>query len=245
MNRTAAFEALVFLLLPRSYLGWAARLLFWCGLSTALYLLVKNSLGHAFVFGPDIFAYALTAMPMVVAAMAIMRHWQMSHDALKTIANTDGLTGLLNRRAFFDAVNQSGEGALMILDLDHFKAINDRFGHAAGDEVLRSLVGHLDLNLRRHDIIGRIGGEEFGVYLQGADSFDVDRIGERLCSGFVLYNEHFPIPTKVTMSAGAAYLAMARSIDETYNRADEALYQAKRSGRAQLLFWQPTLTSRS
>ena len=146
----------------------------------------------------------------------------------------------MNRRAFFDAIENSEDGALLLIDIDNFKAVNDRYGHTVGDTVLVALVDHLWRNLRSTDVLGRIGGEEFGVFLFGADSLQIDIIGERISSGFVFYDKTVPSPIKVTVSIGTAFSGMSTSVMELYARSDEALYQAKRSGRAKLNFWQPS-----
>src|SRR5207248_10380891 len=105
----------------------------------------------------------------------------------KTAAKTDALTGLANRRSFFQEAARLTQGgtrpiALLMIDLDHFKSVNDRFGHAMGDKVLKifaeTMVGHL----RPTDIVGRLGGEEFAVLLPGASEVGAQTVAERLRS---------------------------------------------------------------
>lgn len=187
----------------------------------------------------------LTAGPLFGFAMSLARRQNLDLKRMTRIAHTDKLTGLWNRRAFFSHIDAAEDGALLIIDIDHFKAVNDRYGHAAGDAVLVAMADHLKRNVRANDLIGRVGGEEFALYLFGADSLEIDTIGARICEGFILYNEDVPSPIKVTMSIGAAYSAMSGSITDLYKNADEALYAAKRSGRARLNFWQPATSGRS
>ena len=238
-------ERLTTLFVARGVLEWTARLLLWCCVSFLLFSLVKLAYGFDVNLAWDFLVVTTTALPLYGMAMILVRVQVGSLADMTRVALTDNLTGLMNRRAFFEAVERSEDGALLIIDIDYFKAVNDRYGHSAGDAVLRAMADHLKRNIRASDHIGRIGGEEFGLYLFGADSLEVDTIGARICSGFVFYNEEVSSPLKITMSIGAAYSAMADGIPALYKNADEALYAAKRSGRARLNFWQPATSGRS
>ncbi|MEM7752024.1 MAG: GGDEF domain-containing protein [Pseudomonadota bacterium] len=189
-------------------------------------------------------AVLLATLPVFALALATHMRTSRNLETMTHTAMTDQMTGLLNRRGFVEKVADLDDGVLLIIDIDHFKHVNDRYGHAAGDAVLRSMSAHLKVGIRKSDVVGRLGGEEFAIYLRGVDSQFIDQIGERLCRGFVLYNEDVPAPIKVTMSVGAAFSAMAGSKSDIYFRADQALYHSKRSGRARLSFWQPPLKSR-
>jgi diguanylate cyclase (GGDEF)-like protein len=158
----------------------------------------------------------------------------------RTAANTDYLTGLLNRRAFLEGAlsmaTHQGKSrepvTLMMFDLDHFKSINDRFGHGVGDDVLRLFAGVARENMRAGDILGRLGGEEFVAIV--AQPLDVTRrIGERLRAGFeaagVVVGEH-AIGATVSIGAASSY-AEAPDIEALIVRADAALYRAKNEGR--------------
>jgi len=162
-------------------------------------------------------------------------------DELHVMATVDSLTGILNRRRFLEIAEQELERArrygrplsIIAIDLDHFKDVNDRLGHAAGDDVLASLARVLQDQTRRQDVVGRIGGEEFAVILPEASREEAVELAERVrahlrsvtvaASGIAL---------TVTASLGVAELLPAdRSASETLRRADQALYQAKRQGR--------------
>jgi len=207
-------------------------------------------LGLKSVFDPpidvvrDVALVSLSATPVILAVVAYVARLHAKQQNLVRDATTDALTGLMNRRAFFEAVKQCDDGLLLIIDIDHFKDVNDRYGHAVGDAVLNSVGEHLLRNIRSSDLVCRMGGEEFGLYLLNADSFEADEIGARICRGYVLCNEAVPLPVKVEMSAGGAFSAMSPGFAELYRRADQALYNAKRSGRARTHFWQPNTTSR-
>jgi len=161
-------------------------------------------------------------------------------DLYRSAASTDALTGLLNRRAFLEGAlslcaRQANRGlavTLLMLDLDHFKAINDRFGHATGDEVLRVFAGVARSNMRGGDLVGRLGGEEFAVIIPEPIEF-AERIAERLRAAFEAAG--VTIDGQVigaTCSIGAASSAEAvTDISALIARADAALYRAKRDGR--------------
>ena len=155
--------------------------------------------------------------------------------SLEEMMRKDGLTGLLNRTAFFAAIDetlQSAGGCLLMLDIDHFKAINDEHGHAAGDDVL-VVVGHaLAAALPPGSFAGRLGGEEFGVFLPGIG------IGEALIYAEALRQRlGADIGTRsglgrlVTVSVGAAAVDKQGDIAALYRTSDAALYRAKREGR--------------
>ena len=158
----------------------------------------------------------------------------------RNAANTDHLTGLLNRRAFLEtALNlcarrgQRGEPVtMMMLDLDHFKSINDNFGHAVGDEVLRTFAEVARSSMRANDIIGRLGGEEFAVIV--AEPMDLAvRIAERLRAAFeeagVTVGGH-AIGATVSIGAASSYERLT-DLNSLLGRADAALYRAKHDGR--------------
>jgi diguanylate cyclase (GGDEF)-like protein len=163
-----------------------------------------------------------------------------SEHALANRANRDGLTELLNRRAFDDAIavlfarkQRLGEQfALLLLDLDHFKSINDTYGHSAGDEVLRVTAARMMLDLRPFDQVFRVGGEEFAVLLSGADSPSARQVGDRLLQAIA--SHPIPLPTSelfVTASIGVVMDAAGSDPTTLYAAADAALYHAKTTGR--------------
>lgn len=173
----------------------------------------------------------------VVSVIRDMSEHKRVENALTEAAFTDPLTGLPNRRALMEAMNaclaERRGGCVAVIDLDHFKQVNDRYGHAAGDEVLRSFAHVARQGLRATDILARIGGEEFALLLPGAD---ID-IGQRICTriGATLartVTRHDGMSISVTSSMGLAALTSdpAAAIDA----ADKALYVAKAHGRARL-----------
>jgi diguanylate cyclase (GGDEF)-like protein len=157
------------------------------------------------------------------------------------LAHTDPLTGLHNRRHFFalstDALDQARKCgtalAAIMLDIDHFKHVNDTHGHGAGDDVIREVATRLRATLREGDLLGRYGGEEFAVVLGGAQPTTTVELAERLRRAIA----EQPVPTRagplhITISNGTPQLNPAdAAIDDTLTRADTALYHAKQDGR--------------
>ena len=163
------------------------------------------------------------------------------HRIVERQALVDGLTGLANRRRSESALDEEivrasrlgGELTLAILDIDHFKEVNDRYGHAAGDSVLKELALVLVHSLREIDTAGRWGGEEFALILPGTDLAGGARLCERIRQ--TLADRRIPIEDglaiSVTASFGVANFALTGSRERLLAAADEALYRAKRSGR--------------
>ncbi|MCG7600555.1 diguanylate cyclase [Halomonas sp. McH1-25] len=159
---------------------------------------------------------------------------------LHELSTTDSLTGALNRGAFLGCLKSSIEAAesmpsrlsLMIFDIDHFKAINDTWGHAAGDLVLASLGEICRSTLRSHDIFGRIGGEEFALVLTGRSLSESAILAERLRKKFEGVRVEFHGQwLNFTVSFGIAERRDGETLDDLMHRADMGLYVAKREGR--------------
>ncbi len=160
-------------------------------------------------------------------------------------ARVDPLTSLFNRRHFFSMLDYScgqeqattRDTAVLILDLDHFKQVNDTYGHLIGDQVLQSVAQMMRLCLRPGDVPCRYGGEEFAVLLPRTTLAEAQSVGERLCRAFAataISTEKGPIT--VTVSVGVACLAGddPADVDALLERADRALYRAKHAGRNQV-----------
>jgi diguanylate cyclase (GGDEF)-like protein len=187
-------------------------------------------------------AFALETMLYATGTAFIVLLMVKDNDVniYRNAASTDHLTGLLNRRAFLDSalalcVRRGERGqpvTMLMLDLDHFKSINDRFGHAVGDEVLRTFAGVARSSMRGSDIIGRFGGEEFGIIVAEPREFAV-RIAERLRAAFeeagIIIGGH-PIGATLSIGAATAYEPVA-DLGALIARADAALYRAKHEGR--------------
>jgi len=149
-------------------------------------------------------------------------------------ATHDPLTGALNRAAVIEHATrclEQGDMALIVLDIDFFKQVNDDFGHPAGDAVIQTVVHCLSALLGQQAAIGRVGGEEFSVVWPTASALDAAAVGQRICDAIA--REVFPAPVNrvVTASVGVSWNLRGASFELAYGRADEALYDAKRAGR--------------
>ena len=166
---------------------------------------------------------------------------------LKFLATRDPLTGCLNRRATFDgfevlfgkARETGAELSCIMVDIDHFKLINDRYGHSAGDKVIKFVAKTLRLSAREQDLVSRYGGEEFCLILPGLDLDAAARVAERLRESIKHdFHDKFTASRDLTVSLGvAAFGPGVDSPTELVNRADKALYAAKGSGRDRVIRW--------
>lgn len=171
------------------------------------------------------------------------RQQQMTLRQQQVLVDTDPLTGAFNRRAFrlrleaeLSREKRQGRGlALMLLDIDHFKAINDNHGHPVGDAVLQNLVKLLQRQARNYDSVARLGGEEFALLILDVNREAAGQAAERVRLAVANY-AFVPLDTgSVTVSIGIAQGPVHGndSFDEVFSRADQALYEAKRGGRNQ------------
>jgi len=174
-------------------------------------------------------------------------------DDARQEACTDGLTGVANRRAFDlamramagDAMNEGSQLAFLLVDIDHFKLVNDRWGHAVGDEVLKSIAAALTRTVRGGDVVARYGGEEFAVILPGTGQRGAVTVAENLRRAVqqqslaVEGERGLPSglpPIRVTISAGISCYDHGEKLADWLNRADGALYRAKNEGRNRVAF---------
>lgn len=190
----------------------------------------------------------LVSVPFVAFVLWLMSRLDRAQRGLAELASTDILTGLPNRRSFFQSATANipvPGGVVLMADIDHFKRVNDTYGHGIGDMCLRATAAHITNMLRETDIIARIGGEEFAFLLIGATVQEAEAIGNRLAMGF-----NFDIPDQqdciqVTVSVGGVVAGYDLSLDAMMNAADQALYQAKRAGRARLVMADTNTIARS
>ena len=191
----------------------------------------------------DVFVPFFLAGPLLFFLTSKLRELAIANAKMSILASTDSLTAVLNRGAFTmlveaylsDARTQSRDmrGALLIIDADHFKTINDTHGHARGDEALKVLATAIQAVLRGADIVGRIGGEEFGVFLPGATSQMADTVAERIRAS-VHVAEFMPAESgraQLSVSIGGATFNRRVGFKELFRIADERLYDAKKHGR--------------
>ncbi|GBD43262.1 Response regulator PleD [bacterium HR40] len=197
--------------------------------------------GHIADPGEQDFLLAVAdVLALAIRNRRVREELERTCQKLATLAITDPLTGLLNRRAFFDelervwaeAVRLDRPLALLMCDIDHFKSVNDTYGHHGGDEALRTVALVLRAGTRAYDIVARLGGEEFAVLFPGTGLEDAATIGERLRAGIA----STPAVCEgreilLTASFGVACRRPASEPGELVRRCDHALYAAKRRGR--------------
>jgi diguanylate cyclase len=186
---------------------------------------------------------AVVAPPFFFFLLSKLRQLSLAHRELMTVASTDQLTNCLNRRAFLGLVEgyldqvkanaARSSGAMLVLDVDHFKSINDRYGHDGGDEALKLIATTVKSNVRDFDLVARLGGEEFGVFLPGADPTHTRMVAERIRSAVAA----LPFPSdsrrqSLTLSVGGAtFQGRPVTFSELFRCADSRLYAAKNAGR--------------
>jgi two-component system cell cycle response regulator len=190
----------------------------------------------------------------VVLDLRIQKAIEYVHT--KRLANTDALTGLCNYRSFQERLAQEIVRAqryyrplsLIMIDVDHFKAYNDTWGHLQGDQVLATVAQLLRQTSRNTDIVARYGGEEFVLILPETDAEKAETLGYRLCEQ--VESRTFPgeeqLPGKtLTISVGLTSYTPPDSKESFIQKADKALYQAKRLGRNRVIVWRRDSTAQS
>lgn len=191
----------------------------------------------------DIFLPIALAVPMLLFLLIKLRELAIAHYKLAQVASMDSLTSVLNRGAFTAMVEgylqQLREddfahrgGALLIIDADNFKSVNDTFGHDAGDEALKLIARAIAALLRPTDLVGRIGGEEFAVFLPGSGALQAEVVAERIRhavteADFVANGQR----RKLSVSVGGAVFDRRLAFGDLFRLADQQLYSAKRDGR--------------
>ncbi|MDX3899594.1 MAG: diguanylate cyclase [Sphingobium sp.] len=176
----------------------------------------------------------------IVSTLRDMSRHKAVERELQAVANIDELTGAATRRAFLERLDKEmarvakgRRSCLALIDIDHFKRVNDHYGHAAGDRVLHAFVDTLRPGMRASDMIGRLGGEEFAILLPNADLARASAICERLRT--MVAQMAVPIDPRrslsITFSAGLVQLDGMEDGSAVLEAADKALYQAKHSGR--------------
>ena len=207
--------------------------------------IIMSTLSHG-ISGPGLAAAialpALLGGPTSFWHLVRLQQLKLANQKLQILASTDWLTSCLNRRAFTHAVTDHlsltrrlggpAEGALLVIDADYFKIINDHYGHDRGDEALQLMAEIITSKAREGDLVGRIGGEEFGVFLPGANLETALLVAERIRKGI---NAAAFAPGGVahplSASVGGAAFEGEISFSELFRIADQKLYGAKQTGR--------------
>ena len=237
------YAGLVAATAPRSQdstgLRWLGALWLAAALACAL-VLAKVPAEHGAALQASVVTLASVLMAFILLALSGRRTehaLRQSRRRLRVLANIDMLTQVPNRRRFEELARRAlqadadGSAALLLVDIDHFKQINDKLGHAAGDRALK-LVSRCTLELlRAQDVAGRHGGDEFVMLLRRSSSRDAMRVAERLVAHLQQQAHAHALP-RLSLSFGIVQMRRGESIDATLHRADLALYEAKRLGRS-------------
>lgn len=178
----------------------------------------------------------LLGTPLIFYHLLRLQQLRLANEKLQVLASTDWLTTCLNRRAFTHLVSRRLEeaplGAFLVIDADYFKVINDHYGHDRGDEALQLMAETIMASVRKDDIVGRIGGEEFGVFLADANGDTARQVAERIRHS-IAHARFAPggQPHQLSVSVGAAYFEGGIAFSELFRIADQLLYSAKQMGR--------------
>lgn len=208
-------------------------------------VVVLMAQGGAFHSDVQMWSFASTALVVSACAYVFAHRNKDQRDRLEHLATIDPLTGIKNRRsmdqelglALTSAERTGLSYALVLLDIDHFKKINDDHGHGVGDDVLIDLVALLKQNTRKSDQLFRYGGEEFVLLLPGVDGIGLKAVMNNLQQ---VLRKYMKSPGgSVTASFGVALLRHGESVNSWLARADAALYEAKETGRDKIVFSDP------
>jgi diguanylate cyclase (GGDEF)-like protein len=173
---------------------------------------------------------------------------EKTKDQLNYLATVDPLTNTFNRRHFLELSERrikrvqtsNGHASFLLFDIDHFKKVNDEYGHIIGDQVLQGMAQICMNNLRTDDILGRFGGEEFVILLPETKLEDARNIAERLrrlIAETPIETDIGPIRTTISIGIAIKEKTAAISIDQLLSRADRAMYRAKQAGRNRVSIW--------
>lgn len=181
--------------------------------------------------------YAFSIVFGLSLILIIMQRRIVVHRAL---SETDALTGLPNRRGFYDsvtrAISRTNGYTILVADIDRFKKVNDNYGHTIGDIVLSDTATVIQTSIRPGDIPGRIGGEEFAIFLPNTTADEGHMVAERIRHNFEKFVfAHGHADVKCTISLGAASFDSSTPLEDAVTRADQLLYQAKAQGRNRVI----------
>ncbi len=234
------YRALLFVLIAHAALAFPPVGTIGVGLGSVLAFAIVGLVGPSVGAADAVFLTAALVMTTAVAAIASQNYLSLNRRISEvakeatSLAEHDGLTGCLNHRAFYERVSRAmlvsapeAKLSVLVLDVDHFKAVNDEFGHPVGDQLLAELGAALRGACRAGDVAGRVGGDEFALLLVGADEraarLTADRLRARIADGL--------LPHGATVTIGAATAPAGTSELALIANADSALYATRRSER--------------
>lgn len=221
----------------------------WNGVSVIAFCAVLYNISLLFMSRYSVSTWYISRTIEVVSKLTVMVifmcHIFSALRVTKNIAHRDPLTNIFNRNYFFNELKAQSASAqktsycVMIMDIDHFKKVNDTWGHPVGDRVIKTVVSIIGKSIRPNDLLARVGGEEFGVLLTETDTESAKVLAERIRANVERLtgdNPEYAIPQKVTISIGAVVTqGSALNPNEIYRMADNALYEAKETGRNKIV----------
>lgn len=221
----------------------------WNGVSVIAFCAVLYNISLLFMSRYSVSTWYISRTIEVVSKLTVMVifmcHIFSALRVTKNIAHRDPLTNIFNRNYFFNELKAQSASAqktsycVMIMDIDHFKKVNDTWGHPVGDQVIKTVVSIIGKSIRPNDLLARVGGEEFGVLLTETDTESAKVLAERIRANVERLtgdNPEYAIPQKVTISIGAVVTqGSALNPNEIYRMADNALYEAKETGRNKIV----------
>jgi len=250
MHQNAIMLRLIKLLSPRTRAQYVTKpaLTMLAYLATFVVVDFVAHGGTTIASSVEIIVIAVVQAPFMLIAFSLVIYLNKTQTQIARLALTDALTGLSNRRKFSsdinDAIRQNAHGYMLIVDADHFKKINDTFGHAVGDVCLQAISARLEELCTAEDYVGRIGGEECGMFLMERTEREIETLGQHLVRPFSVITEESDQPLCFTLSAGGAELRETDTLNVLMRRADQALYEAKQTGRGKLVIWRKSLENR-
>lgn len=209
---------------------------------------------HPVGIASAIVAPLLLGTPSALVLYLQNQKLRVANQRLKKQSSTDWLTGALNRRAFTESVNlhlaqdnqfsDQPPGALLVIDVDRFKAVNDTYGHEAGDIALQIIVETIQNLTAPEHPVGRIGGEEFSIFLPGADATEAVEVATNVRKAVNSTDySRAGLETALSISIGVALADATTDLQQLYRIADTLLYQAKDEGRNRVVFDAPDILS--
>jgi len=194
--------------------------------------LLSSALVPIFIGMPVIFFIEGQSIKLKNAIMTL----DLMREEAEERAKRDSMTGLYNHQHFMEKIKRNerrDDGSLIILDIDHFKKINDSFGHQQGDEALIRVVEAVRKSVRSHDVVGRIGGEEFAVFLLDASRKEAKRVAARIRKSVenIDFTPEKGVKAPLTVSVGVAMKNEVENVTSAMKLADMRMYRAKENGR--------------
>jgi len=228
--------------------AWIATETFYLGILILwMTLIIFEGLSRFYI----IYISSRTADEKIVALQSDYKKLEIEKKEFETLSTTDSLTGVMNRtginqflETLFGGDYEKNQIGLLIFDIDHFKHINDEFGHDVGDRILTGVSKVLLQNTRQSDVFGRWGGEEFILVCPQTDIDKLTDLGEklRIAVSQHAFEVNNPNPIHLTLSVGATSVKRNESFQDVFKRADLALYEAKHNGRNRMVYKSPDPT---